>query len=198
VKPLNIPIVSGSVRTGRKSLLVARFLRDQFGELGYGEAELIDLADYPFPVFEERPSDSNSLPPSLELFRSKLRVADGILLVSPEYKNGIPGALKNVIDYLDPGAFRHKAVGICTVSAGGFGGIQCMSQLRQLILALGGSPVPEGLPISNVGEYFSNREPLLNNSLLEKTRHFLDELLWYTEALSDKSNACSSRKERWG
>jgi NAD(P)H-dependent FMN reductase len=70
---------------------------------------------------EQRLSEMKIAPPGLRSFSDKLEVADGLLIVSPEYKGGVPGVLKNALDYLKPSILRRKPVGICTVSSGGFG-----------------------------------------------------------------------------
>ena len=64
------------------------------------------------------------------------------MIIAPEYKNGYPGSLKNALDYLRPEVFRRKPIGIVTVSAGGFGGINCLAQLRLVCLAMGEVPIP--------------------------------------------------------
>jgi NAD(P)H-dependent FMN reductase len=154
--------------------------------------ELLDLGDYNFPIMERRLSDMEVAPPGLQSFSDKLERADGLLIVSPEYKGGIPGVLKNSLDYLRPGIFRRKPVGICTVSSGGFGGLNCLMQLRLTILALGGLPIPEALPVSRVQELFDDKGQMTDGSWLVQLEHFIDELLFYAKALAsydDDTNA---------
>jgi NAD(P)H-dependent FMN reductase len=122
-------------------------------------------------------------PEGLEAFSQQLREADALLIVSPEYKGGIPGALKNAIDLLEPAILRRKPVGICTVSAGGFGGLQCLLQLRSTVLALGGVPIPESIAISRVQERFAEEGGLRNGSKALETERFLGELFFYARAL---------------
>ena len=76
------------------------------------------------------------------------------MIVAPEYKNGYPGSLKNAFDYLPAGILRRTPVGIVTVSSGGFGGLNCLAQLRLVCLAMGGVPIPVALPVSRVDEAF--------------------------------------------
>jgi NAD(P)H-dependent FMN reductase len=123
-------------------------------------------------------------PPALAGFASALAGADAILIVAPEYKNGYPGVLKNALDHLPPNIFRRKPIGICTVSSGGFGGINCLAQLRLVCLAMGGVPIPVHLPISHVKESFGDDGALLNPKIDVRAAEFLSELLWYAEALA--------------
>ncbi|NEO64685.1 MAG: NAD(P)H-dependent oxidoreductase, partial [Moorea sp. SIO4G2] len=118
---LNIPIVLGSCRIGRESLNVAKFILTELVDHNRIDTELIDLGEYKLPMLEERLQDSSNPPENVLKFCAKLGQADGILLVTPEYKNGYPGVLKNALDYLEPQALKYKPIGICTVSSGRFG-----------------------------------------------------------------------------
>jgi NAD(P)H-dependent FMN reductase len=102
--------------------------------------------------------------------------------VSPEYKGGVPGALKNAFDYFPPGLLRHKPVGICTVSAGGYGGISCLAQLRLLTLAVGGNPIPEFIAVSKVNNV-AGEEGGLERVFAGKLEVFFAELIWHCEAM---------------
>jgi NAD(P)H-dependent FMN reductase len=121
---------------------------------------------------------------ALHNFSDKLERADGLVIVSPEYKGGMPGVLKNALDYLKPGVFRRKPVGICTVSSGGFGGLNCLMQLRLTILALGGVPIPDSLPVSKVQDQFDGDGQPRDRSWSTNLTVFVDELLFYAKALA--------------
>jgi NAD(P)H-dependent FMN reductase len=183
MRKLLVRIVVGSIRQGRKSLAVAGYLHARLRERAELVAEVIDLADYPLPPLEERLSEENLLPAACGLC-AQLGGADGLLLVAPEYKGGVPGALKNALDYLPQNYLRHKPVGICTVSAGGFGGMNCLAQLRLLTLALGGVPIPEFVAISKVNEVLAAGEGALAKAFGSGLEAFLGSLSWYCEALT--------------
>ena len=181
---VEVPILLGSTRIGRQSLKVARFILSKMAVYPQLTTELLDLGDYDFPIMDQRLSEMRVVPPGLQSFSDKLERADGLFIVSPEYKGGVPGVLKNALDYLKPGIFHRKPVGICTVSSGGFGGVNCLMQLRLTVLALGGVPIPDMLPVSKVQEHFDNdglpRDGAWSNCLMR----FIDELLFYTKALA--------------
>jgi NAD(P)H-dependent FMN reductase len=184
MQSLDIPIVLGSTRIGRQSGKVARFIFSRLTEDPRLKTELLDLGDYDFPIMEQRLSEMKAAPPGLQSFSDKLEFADGLLIVSPEYKGGVPGVLKNALDYLKPGILRRTPVGICTVSSGGFGGVNCLMQLRLTILALGGLPIPDALPVSKVQELFDEQGAPREAPWLLNLRHFIDELLFYARALA--------------
>ena len=192
MQSIDIPIVLGSTRIGRQSCKVARFILSRMTGDSRFNTELLDLGDYNFPIMEQRLSEMKIVPPGLQSFSDKLELADGLLIVSPEYKGGVPGVLKNALDYLKPGILRRKPVGICTVSSGGFGGVNCLMQLRLTILALGGLPIPDALPVSRVQEVFDEEGQPRDGSRPLNLGHFIDELLFYAKALAEARNLCAT------
>lgn len=180
-----IPIICGSTRRDRQSIKVAKFILKKLQERKGVETELLDLLELNFPLMEERLHRRDDPPPGLKEFGGKIGRADSILIVTPEYNNGYPGVLKNALDYLLP-EYERKPFGIVTVSAGGFGGINCLAQLRLVVIGMGGFPIPENLSISRVHESF-NDDGTPNDPAYEKrAAEFLNDLLWFTEAIADK------------
>lgn len=184
MQSVDIPILLGSARIGRQSPKVARFILSTMTGNPRIKTELLDLGDFDFPIMDQRLSEMQTIPPALQRFSDQLERADGLLIVTPEYKGGVPGVLKNALDYLKPGIFRRKPVGICTVSSGGFGGLNCLMQLRLTILALGGLPIPDILPVSRVQELFDDDGQPKDGNWRTSLMHFIDELLFYATALS--------------
>jgi NAD(P)H-dependent FMN reductase len=181
---LFIPVLLGTVRAGRRSAHVARYILRELESRRGIDTQLLDLAELNFPLMRCRLSETDNPPPGLVEFSETLARADGLSVIAPEYKNGYPGALKNALDYLNAGAFRRKPIGIVTVSSGGFGGLNCLAQLRLICLAMGGVPIPVALPVSKVEEGFDDRGGLLDAKLSARAGPFLDELAWYARAVT--------------
>jgi len=181
-----IPILLGTYRKGRQSLKVAQWILARMQDRDRLKTELIDLETYRLPILEERFDHMEQPPSNLQLFCERLSQADGVLIVAPEYKGSYPGILKNALDYLPSQAWEHKPVGICTVSASPFGGINCLAQLRLLSLALGGLPIPDPFPIGQVREMFDEQGQVRDVRLNAELDDFINALLWYTEALVNK------------
>jgi NAD(P)H-dependent FMN reductase len=178
---LTIPIILGSTRRGRQSPKVARFLHQRLQAAGV-QSELLDLADYDFPIMEERLSKRDDPPPRLREFAAKVAAADALCIVTPEYNNGIPGVLKNALDYLWP-EYARKPFGIATVSSGGFGGLYALSALRQVVIGLRGFTIPAAFPVSNVEKAFPDDGSPADASLEKRADKFLAELIWFAEAI---------------
>lgn len=178
-----VPVILGSIRRKRESMKVAKFVLRYLEQRSNLQAELIDLRELNLPMMEERLRFRDDAPPGVLELSVKINRADSILIVTPEYSGGYPGVLKNALDYLRP-EFKRKAVGIVTVSAAITGGILCLNALRQVLLSMASVPIPASLMISNVREAFDSDGNPADPALHERARAYLDEFLWFTEALA--------------
>jgi NAD(P)H-dependent FMN reductase len=180
-----IPIICGSTRRDRQSIKAAKFVLARLQQRAGVQTELLDLLELNFPIMEERLHRRDDPPPGVREFGEKIGRADAVIIVSPEYNNGYPGVLKNALDYLLP-EYERKPFGIVTVSAGGFGGINCLAQLRLVVLGMGGFSIPENLAVSHIHKSF-NDDGTPNDPAYEKRcGEFLDDVLWFAEAISEK------------
>ena len=180
-----IPIIAGSTRRDRQSIKVARFVLKKTQVREGVQTELLDLLEYNFPIMEERLHRRNDPPPRLKEYGEKIGRADSLIIVTPEYNNGYPGVLKNALDYLLP-EYERKPIGIVTVSAGGYGGITCLAQLRLVTLGMGAFPIPENLAVSRMHDSFREDGTPNDPAYEKRASAFLDELLWFTEAIADR------------
>ena len=148
-----------------------------------GIHEQLDLLQYDFPIMEERLRQRDDPPAGLTEFSEQIDRSDALVIVSPEYNSGYPGVLKNALDYLLP-EYRRKPVGIVTVSGGVWGGLSCLSQLRQVVLSLGALPIPARLPVRQVQSSFDDTGNPTDPAYERSAQRFIADLLWYTEALA--------------
>jgi NAD(P)H-dependent FMN reductase len=178
-----IPVIVGSIRRNRESVKVAKYALECLGSIQCVSTELLDLRDLNFPMMEERVRFRDDAPSQVIDFSSRISRADSIVIVTPEYNSGYPGVLKNALDYLKD-EYRRKPFGIITVSAAWSGGMLCLASLRQVILHLGGVPIPAILPVPNVQDLFGADGNPHDSVFLHRTKVFVEELLWFTEALT--------------
>ncbi|MFT3980877.1 MAG: NADPH-dependent FMN reductase [Ferruginibacter sp.] len=179
-----IIVLSSSVRMGRKSNRVAAFFLNYIKENNIAEAELVDLDAYNFPIFEERLKFLPDPPASLLEYAAKIKAADGVLIVSPEYNGGYPASIKNAIDVLIE-EWKHKPVAISTVSAGPFGGNNMIPSLLYSLWKLGSLPAPALFPVAMVDKnYDENGVPVDKEATEKRAANFLKELLWMIEAVN--------------
>ena len=178
-----IPVILGSTRRNRQSAKVAKFVLDWLRQLDQVRTELLDLKELNLPMMEERLRFRDDAPASVLEFSAKINQADSIVIVTPEYSGGYPGVLKNALDYLKS-EYKRKPFGIVTVSAVETGGILCLDGLRQVVLHLGGVPIPASLMVADVKESFDVEGKPADPTFMDRAGNFFDELLWFTEALS--------------
>src|SRR5579875_88502 len=178
----NIAIISSSVRIGRNSHRVALFLSNYIIENKLALVDLIDLTEYKFPIFDERLRFMKNPPENVLQFAEKIIKAEGVIVVSPEYNGGYPAALKNAIDLLYP-EWKHKPVGISTVSAGSFGGAQVGPSLAFLFVRIGALVTPAVFRVPTVqNAYDENGIPVDKETSNKRAKAFLDEFFWVVEA----------------
>ena len=126
---LKIAIVLGSTRPGRIGEAVAKWAYGIARTHGGAEYELVDVKDFSLPLLDEPVPPSmapHSLPHTLA-WAARIDSFDGFVFVTPEYNHGIPGALKNAIDFLYT-EWNNKAAGF--ISYGSAGGARAVEQLR--------------------------------------------------------------------
>jgi NAD(P)H-dependent FMN reductase len=184
----NISIISSSIRIGRNSHRVALYFKKYLEENKLATVEILDLSKYNFTLFEERLRFQKSPTAAAIDFAGKIKSADGIIIITPEYNGGYPASLKNIIDLLYD-EWHHKPVAISTVSDGNFGGTQVITSLQFSLWKMHAWTVPAMFPVPNVNEAFDeNGNPEINKVLERRTVNFINELLWCIEAKSRMEN----------
>src|SRR5256885_14848488 len=173
----------GSIRRHRESLRIAKFVLKTLSTVPIIQTEVLDLKELNIPMMEERLRFRSDPPASIIDLSTSINRADAILIVTPEYNSGYPGVLKNALDYLKD-EYKRKPFGIITVSSAWSGGTLCLASLRQVILHLGGIPIPAALPVPKVQEAFDDEGNPRDQRFRQRAKIYFDELLWFTEALT--------------
>jgi len=129
---LNVAIIIGSTRPGRKAETVARWVHDIAARRSDASFEVVDIAAFDLPLLDEAlpPSMGQYAHPHTRAWAEKIATFDAFVFVTPEYNHSTSGALKNAIDYL----FREwndKAAGF--VGYGSTGGTRAVEHLRGIM-----------------------------------------------------------------
>ena len=171
-KPLTILGIAGSLRAGsfnRAALRAAQQLVPEGVNL-----EVFDLEGIP-PFNQDFETHA---PERVVLFKQRIRAADAILIVTPEYNYSIPGVLKNAIDWASrpygDSAWEGKPVAIMGASVGPQGSSRAQYHLRQVFVFLNMYPLnkPEVM-ISNATQRFDEKGNLKD----EETKAHIQKLL---------------------
>ena len=178
----HIVIISSSVRIARNSHRVALYLKNFLENNQMATTEILDLKTYQFPLFEERLRLQPNPSEAVLTFAEKIRSADGVIIVTPEYNGGYPASLKNVVDLLYD-EWHRKPVAISTVSDGVFGGTQVITALQFSLWKIRAWTVPAMFPVPKVRDSFNEEGmPTDKEGTDKRATGFIKELLWCIEA----------------
>jgi NAD(P)H-dependent FMN reductase len=175
-RPLFLPVILGTVRQGRKSENAAQLVLEQTKKRAGVETELIDIRSLSLPMDDAGEQIKDPA------FSATVQRSDGLILVVPEYNHGYPGLLKHALDS-NLEEYIHKAVGICGVSAGPFGGSRVIEQLLPVMRELGLVTTFTDVNFSTIGKVFDEQGKLLDESYIGRIDKFLDEVIWMARVL---------------
>jgi chromate reductase len=169
--------ISGSLRQGSYNTALLRAAADLFpGRIEIGSIRGI-------PLYNADVEAEGVPEPVLELKR-QLIDAEGLLLVSPEYNNSMPGVLKNAVDWLSRpsldvrNVFRHKPVAVIGASPGGFGTVLAQNAWLSVLRGLGAKQWNGGrLMVSGAGKVFDDDRGLIDESVRKKLEHVVGDFL---------------------
>ncbi|BFO12765.1 FMN-dependent NADPH-azoreductase [Serratia rubidaea] len=133
---LNIVTLLGSLRKGSYNAIVANAL-PKLAPPGMTIEALPSIRD--IPLYDADLQQEEGFPATVEAIAEKIRQADGVIIVTPEYNYSVPGGLKNAIDWisrLPNQPLAGKPLAIQTSSMGPIGGARCQYHLRQIMVFL--------------------------------------------------------------
>jgi NAD(P)H-dependent FMN reductase len=176
-RPVFVPVILGTSRQGRASEHAARFVFEQVSRRPDMETELIDIRKIALPIDDAGEAIKHPK------FSATVNRADGLILVVPEYNHSFPGLLKHVLDS-NLKEYIHKAVGVCGVSAGPFGGARMIQSLVPVLRELGLVTIFWDVYFGTAGKLF---DPATGNitdpAYVGRVKKFVDELIWMARAL---------------
>src|SRR3984957_16580380 len=134
-------VIIGSTRPTRSADLVTPWLTRKVSEHEAFDAEIVDLRDWPLPIFAEHfgtigdISDPTFSEPLVKAWNQKIKSADAFIIVTAEYNHSIPGRLKNALDTVGLSfGFRNKPVAFVGYSGGIAGGTRAIEHLAHVFV----------------------------------------------------------------
>jgi NAD(P)H-dependent FMN reductase len=185
MKKTRIGIVISTTREGRFGDKPAAWIRDIAAARGDMEVEIVDLRDYPMPLFDEPASPAWAEPKNEVARRWARKVAelDGFIFVTAEYNRAPPAALKNALDYAYKEFNRKPAA---YVGYGGVGGARAVEQLRLINVELQMAPTRSAVHIGGndfMGLFMQGKSFAELPHLEQSARTMLDEFSWWAQTL---------------
>jgi chromate reductase, NAD(P)H dehydrogenase (quinone) len=175
---MKVLAISGSLR---RDSLNTRLLRAAAELAPSGvEVELLDpsvIKD--LPLYDH---DDDGVTPPIEArrLRGAIRLADALLVATPEYNGTIPGGLKNAIDWASrpygDAALTHKPVAVIGASTGLFGAVWAQAETRKSLSIAGAEVLEDEFPLGQADEAFGEDGLLLEPELNERLTEIVGEL----------------------
>lgn len=175
---LFLPVLLGTNRKKRNSLHPAKWLLEEMEKRPDIQTQLFDVSDFALPHDDYGQGIKGLFPE----WRDAIIQADGLVIVTPEYNHGYPGALKAVLDLLLK-EYVHKAVAFVGVSAGPWGGTRVIEAMVTMVRELGLAVTFTDLNFPKVQTIFDSEGKLLDQAFEKRAGDFLDELVWMSRTL---------------
>lgn len=175
---LFIPLLLGTPRKNRESEHVAKWVLSRMEMREDIETQLFDVRDFQLPSDHYGQEIKDQFPE----WRDAIIRADGLVIVTPEYNHGPPGALKGVLDLL-LAEYIHKAVGFVAVSAQVWGGTRVIESMVGMVREMGLAITFTDLNFPRVQDKFDETGKLLDDAYVSRADAFLDELVWMATTL---------------
>lgn len=161
---------SGSIRRDSWNRKLIRIAADATRAAG-GDVTLLDLADYPLPLYDSDLEDRAGLPDNALRLKALFKEHDAFLIASPEYNSSIPPLLKNTLDWVsrewqgESGLvpYQNKVAAILAASPGQFGGMRMLPHLRQILNTLGVLVLPGQFSLPRADTAFDAENGMLKS-----------------------------------
>jgi NAD(P)H-dependent FMN reductase len=168
--------LSGSLRAGSYNTAL---LRAAAGLMPPG-ATLEIATPHGIPLYDGDLEAREGIPPAVQALKERIVAADGLLLATPEYNNGMPGVLKNAIDWLSrppsdiARVFGDRPVALLGASPGGFGTILAQNAWLPVLRTLGTRPWFGGrLMVARAGQVFNEAGEMVDEKMRAQLQQYL-------------------------
>jgi NAD(P)H-dependent FMN reductase len=176
--------LSGSLRRGSYN---ASLLRAAVALAPPG-AEIVPRTLHGIPLYDGDVEAEAGIPPAVAELKETIVAADGLLLVTPEYNNGIPGVFKNAIDWLSrpprdiPEVFGGRPVGVIGASSGPFGTTLSQAAWLPVLRTLGTVPwFGARVLVTRAGTAFDAEGRLASDEVRDRLRAYLEGFAAFVE-----------------
>ena len=168
--------ISGSLREGSYNTAL---LKAAVGLMPEG-VQLEAASIHGIPLYDGDLEAAQGSPPAVQALKDRILQAQGLLLVTPEYNNSVPGPFKNAIDWLSrpsadiPKVFGDRPVGVIGASPGGFGTILAQNAWLPVLRTLGTRTWFGGrMQVSRAGNVFDAAGELTDEAIRAQLRKYL-------------------------
>ncbi len=183
-----IALIIGSTRTHRFADIPAAWMKAQADARGDMDVEVVDLRDFPMPLFDE-PASNAYMPTSNAVaveWQKKIASFDGYIFVVAEYNHSVTAVLKNALDYA---AVEWARKPMAAIAYGSMGGARALEHLRGIAVEAQMVPVRNAVHIGG-GDFWKVHPGMggsgnladIEAALLPSAKATLDDLAWWAAA----------------
>ena len=182
--------LAGSLRKDSFNKKLIRIAARAAQEAG-GDVTLIDLRDYPLPIFDQDLEAEQGMPAPAAALKKLMIEQDGFLIAPPEYNSSITAVLKNAIDIgsrpYGKSSFNGRPIGIFGTSPGAHGGVSAVKHLQQILPGISGPIMqhPEAYA-GMLGDAFDATGELTKDSLKQFLTTYVQAFAAWVEQLHRK------------
>ncbi|BAZ43291.1 NADPH-dependent FMN reductase [Chondrocystis sp. NIES-4102] len=173
--------IAGSLRPESYTAIALQQAINRVQALG-AETEIIDLREMNLPFCNGGSEYSEYS--DVEVLRSKVKAANGLILATPEYHGSVSGVIKNALDLMSFEHLSNKVTGLISV-LGGQPNSNALNDLRIIIRWVHGHVIPEQIAIGQVWQAFDSEGKLKDAKLSERFDNFAQSLVNYTIKLTN-------------
>ncbi|WP_413290260.1 NADPH-dependent FMN reductase [Bdellovibrio sp. HCB337] len=172
----------------RKDSLNKKLIRNAAQMIPSGhEVNLKEFNEYAMPLYHGDLETDSGIPDAAQKFIQDIADHDAIIISSPEYNSGIPGTLKNAIDWtsrVNPVPWVGKQVLIMGASPGMVGTNRGMWEVRKPLEYLGAHVYPEMMGFAQANKAFDEHDQLKEEAMRPKLQKLLFKFTEYAEYVS--------------
>lgn len=155
---VRVLVFAGSARQGSLNRQLARLGAEAVAAAG-GSATLVELGDYPMPIYHGDLEAADGVPPKAVELGRLLQQHEALLIASPENNASVSSLLKNTVDWLsrirefDP--LGGKVAALLAASPGAFGGVRGLYHLRAILNSLGVEVIAQQFVLPRASQAFA-------------------------------------------
>lgn len=169
---MNILLINGGAREISRTRQLTKAFEVELAKNGVTTRQFDVGADM-LPIFTGSQSDKEN--PAVQKLLALSQMADAFVICTPEYHNGMSGALKNALDFLGGAQFRGKPALIGAACGGGKGGINALNNLRLVLRGLYCNVLPDQIVADP--EHFDEAMVLNHPAAMERVAQMTGELM---------------------
>lgn len=177
--------ISGSLRAGSFNTALLHAAQE---EASGSEIEFDAATLHGIPLYDGDAEARDGEPEAVVALKQRILASDGVLLVTPEYNNGIPGVFKNAIDWLSrgtpdiPAVFGGRPFALIGASPGGFGTVMSQAHWLPVLKTLGVQLwAGNRLMVSRAGQAFNANGELIDQKVREQLAGFVRGFARFTD-----------------